>query len=126
MTCLTLKAYGLVALSVLLSSGLGCSSNSDDKTAQNSTAGSSNGGSNKMLTCATSHCINDIASSVFESESDCDNIWKGPCATEYKAYQKCLIDSEKCDADGQANLDSISGCGAATETLTKCSADHSK
>ncbi len=121
---LTFKACGLVSLCVLLSSGLGCSSDSDDKSAQMSMGGSS-GGTNKMLSCATSHCINDIASSVFESESDCDNIWNGPCSTEYKAYQKCLIDSEMCDSDGQPNLDSISGCGASTEALTKCSADHS-
>lgn len=124
MTCLTFKACGLVALCVVLSAGVGCSSDSDDKSAEMSTGGSS-AGTNKMLSCATSHCINDIASSVFESESDCDNIWKGPCVTEYKVYQKCLIDSEMCNSDGQADLDSISGCAASVETLTKCSADHS-
>jgi hypothetical protein len=112
---------------VLLLPAFGCSSDSDsdNKGTPMSTGGSSGGGTNKMLSCAVSRCPNDDASSLFESESDCDNIWKGPCPTEYKAYQKCLLDSETCDSDGQANIDSISGCASFTEALVKCSADHS-
>jgi hypothetical protein len=125
MTCLTFKACGLVAFCVLLLPGFGCSSDSDDKGAQMSTGGSSSGGTNKMLSCAVSHCINDTASSHFEDEGDCDVIWKGPCATEYKAYQKCLLDSETCDSDGQPDLDSISGCAAQTDALGQCTVDHS-
>lgn len=125
MTCLTFKACGLVAFCVLLLPGFGCSSDSDDKDSPMSTGGTSSGGTNKMLSCAVSHCPNDTASSVFESESDCDNIWNGPCATEYKAYQKCLLDHEMCDSDGQPTVDSISGCGSTVEALTKCSTDHS-
>lgn len=123
MTCLTFKACGLVAFCLLFPE-LGCSSDSDDKPAPMTTGGSG-GEMNKMLSCAVSRCPNDAASALFESESDCDNIWNGPCVTEYKAYQKCLLDSETCDSDGRPNLDSISGCGATTEALTKCSADHS-
>lgn len=130
MKWLTFKACAPVAfcaLCVLLLPAFGCSSDSDsdNKGTPMSTGGSSGGGTNKMLSCAVSRCINDSASSLFESESDCDDIWNGPCATEYKAYQKCLLDSETCDADGQANVDSISGCASSTEALVKCSADHS-
>jgi hypothetical protein len=125
MTCLTFKACGLVAFCVLLLSGFGCSSDSDDKGTQTTGGTGGGGGSNKMLSCAVSHCPNDSASALFDSESDCDNIWNGPCPTEYKAYQKCLFDSEMCDADGQVNVDSISGCASFTEALVKCSNDNS-
>lgn len=124
MTCLTLKACGLVAFCVLLLPGFGCSSDSDDKGTQTTGGTSGGGGTNKMLSCAVSHCINDTASSHFESESDCDKIWKGPCPTEYKAYQKCLLDSEMCDADGQPKIDSISGCAAVTDALGTCVSDN--
>jgi hypothetical protein len=123
MTCLTFKACGLVAFCVLLLPGFGCSSDSDpdDKGTETTGGTGGGGGTNKMLSCAVSRCPNDNASSHFDSESDCDNIWNGPCPTEYKAYQKCLLDSETCDADGQANIDSISGCASFTEALVKCS-----
>lgn len=126
MTRLTFKAWGCIALLGLFLPVFGCSSDGDKGGA--ATGGSSSGnsdGSNKMLSCATSHCKNDIASSVFESESDCDHIWNGPCPTEYKAYQKCLLDSEACDADGQPTLDSIKGCSAQADALGKCTTDHS-
>lgn len=125
MTCLTFKACGLVAFCGLLLPGIGCSSDSAEKGTETSMGGSSSGGSNKMLSCAVSRCINDTASSHFEDEGDCDVIWNGPCPTEYKAYQKCLFDSETCDADGQPDVDSIIGCAAATDALGKCVTDHS-
>jgi hypothetical protein len=127
MTCLTFKACGLVAFCVLLLPGFGCSSDSDpdDKGPQTTGGSGGGGGSNKMLSCAVSHCINDTASSHFESESDCDVIWKGPCPTEYKAYQKCLLDNETCDADGQPNVEVLSTCAAAADALGKCTSDNS-
>ena len=126
MTCLTFKAWGCVALIGLFLPALGCSSDSDKGgTPAAAGSGGGNDGRNKMLSCATSHCKNDIASSVFDSESDCDHIWNGPCPTEYKAYQKCLLDSEVCDADGQPTLDSIEGCSTPADALGKCTMDHS-
>lgn len=127
MTCLTFKACGLVAFCVVLLPGFGCGSDSepDDKGAQTTGGSGGGGGTNKMLSCRVSNCPNDNASAVFKGESQCDNIWNGPCVTEYKAYQKCHFDSEMCESDGQVNVDSISGCVSFTSALVKCSTDNS-
>jgi len=113
----------VVGLSVL--AGLGSSGCSSDSNGKSSATGGSGGGSAKpaMLSCAISRCPNEPM--VYDSEDQCDVIWSGPCATEFKAYQKCYLDNEKCDADGQATVESTSPtCDSFTKALVDCSAAH--
>ena len=123
MTCVkSLRKLGCGLSALAWVGSVGCSSDSGGNNA--ATSGGSGGGSAKtMLSCAISRCPNEPM--AFDSEDQCDVIWNGPCAKEYKAYQKCYLDNEQCDADGQATLESTSPtCDPLTNALGDCVTAH--
>ena len=112
-----------VGASVLASASLmGCSSSGSGKSQATGGAGGTAAGKPGMLSCAISKCPN--ATVIFDSESQCDAIWNGPCPKEYKAYQKCYLDNEVCGSDGQATIESTSKCDDLTNALGACTAAH--